>query len=73
MKRVYFITHPDVIIDPNRPVPSWPLSERGFERMRNFLKQPFIDDIASIYCNDEQKAIDSAFPLHRKPHSESLF
>lgn len=25
----YFITHPSVVIDPQLPVPRWPLSERG--------------------------------------------
>lgn len=60
MKRVYFITHPDVVIDPNIPVPKWPLSEKGVRRMNAFLEQTFISNIDSIYCSAEQKAIDSA-------------
>jgi broad specificity phosphatase PhoE len=57
---VYFITHPDVVIDPKIPVPQWPLSERGVERMRRLLRQPWIAQLEAIYCSTEQKAIDGA-------------
>ncbi len=60
MSIVYMITHPDVIIDPDVPIPRWPLSERGIERMQALLKQPWVPDITSIYCSTEQKAIDGA-------------
>jgi broad specificity phosphatase PhoE len=60
MKLVYFITHPNVVIDPRIPVPQWPLSERGSERMRLMLKQSWVTEITSIYCSTEQKAIDGA-------------
>ena len=42
MKIVYFITHPEVMIDPKVPVPHWPLSERGLVRMRRLLQQPWV-------------------------------
>jgi hypothetical protein len=29
----FFITHPDVVIDPGVPVPDWPLNARGLARM----------------------------------------
>lgn len=60
MKIVYIITHPDVMVDPDVPVPRWPLSERGVERMRALLHQPWIADVTAIYCSTEQKAIDGA-------------
>ncbi len=63
MTTVYIITHPDVSIDPDVPVPRWPLSERGVERMRALLNQPWISDITAIYCSTEQKAIDGAAVL----------
>ena len=63
MKIIYFITHPEVIIDPKVPVPHWPLSERGFVRMRRLLQQPWVPEITSIYCSTEQKAIDGASVL----------
>lgn len=55
-----FITHPNVVIRADVPVPRWPLSERGRERTRLGLRQPWIADLSAIYCSDEQKAIDTA-------------
>lgn len=63
MRLVYFITHPDVVIDPEIPVPRWPLSERGRERMKMLLDKPWINRLGSIYCSMEQKAIDGAVLL----------
>lgn len=60
VKRVYVITHPDVVIDPDVPVPQWPLSQRGRERMRRLLAQPWVEGISAVYCSTEQKAIDGA-------------
>jgi broad specificity phosphatase PhoE len=57
---LYFITHPNVVVSRDVPVPRWPLSELGRQRMRAGLKQPWVRDIASIYCSTEQKAIDGA-------------
>jgi broad specificity phosphatase PhoE len=57
---VYFITHPNVLISRDVPVPHWPLSEQGLRRMRDALLQPWIKSITSIYCSSEQKAIDGA-------------
>jgi hypothetical protein len=44
-KNVYFITHPNVLINRDVPVPHWPLSELGLERMRLCLRQPL------LYCH----------------------
>jgi broad specificity phosphatase PhoE len=57
---IYFITHPDVVIDPAIPVPQWPLSARGRSRMRRLLSRDWIPQIAAIYCSTEQKAVDGA-------------
>jgi broad specificity phosphatase PhoE len=57
---VYFITHPDVVKDPDVPVPRWPLSARGRERMAALLARPWVGGIGAIYCSDEQKALDGA-------------
>ena len=56
----YLITHPDVVISREVPVPRWPLSERGLERMRRGLRQPWLQGTSAIYCSTEQKAIDAA-------------
>ena len=60
MKTVYFITHPEVVIDPAVPVPRWPLSVQGLARMRLLLRQPWVTQITAVYCSAEQKAIDGA-------------
>src|SRR5262245_5520992 len=59
-RNIYFITHPDVVIDPSIPVPQWPLSERGRSRMRRLLRRDWITRIEAIYCSTEQKAVDGA-------------
>jgi broad specificity phosphatase PhoE len=56
----YLITHPDVVISREVPVPRWPLSERGLQRMRMGLRQPWLQGTSAIYCSTEQKAIDAA-------------
>jgi len=57
---MYFITHPNVVISREVPVPRWPLSELGKQRMRAGLRQPWVREIGAIYCSTEQKAIDGA-------------
>lgn len=59
-RRCIFITHPNVVISREVPVPRWPLSERGRERMRTGLAQPWVRDIGAIWSSTEQKAIDGA-------------
>jgi len=60
MKKIYFITHPDVVINPAVAITKWPLSRQGKERMEKLLAQPWIHDIGSVYCSVEQKAVDGA-------------
>ncbi len=59
-RRWVFITHPNVLIDPAVPVPRWPLSERGRERMRAGLAQPWVRELTAVHCSTERKAIDGA-------------
>ncbi len=59
-RTLYFITHPNVVINREVPVPQWPLSELGRNRMKAGLRQPWMIDVTSIYCSTEQKAIDGA-------------
>jgi broad specificity phosphatase PhoE len=60
MARGYFITHPDVIIDPERPIERWALSPRGRERMQALLSQPWVRRIGCVLSSGEQKALDGA-------------
>jgi len=40
VRTFYLITHPNVVISRDVPVPRWPLSELGKQRMRAGLRQP---------------------------------
>lgn len=62
-RRVYVITHPDVVVDPSIPVPRWPLSPRGLERMRKLLERAWVREVGAVWSSDEQKAIDGAVVL----------
>ena len=55
-----FITHPDVLIDPAVPVPDWPLSPRGRQRMTAALALPWIAQVRAIWSSTERKARDGA-------------
>jgi broad specificity phosphatase PhoE len=57
---VFFITHPDVRIDPGVPVPEWPLNERGRARMRAMTTHPWARGVRTIFCSRERKARDGA-------------
>lgn len=60
MHRLLFITHPEVAVDPTRPVPRWHLSETGIRRMRLFAESREADGIAAIWASTETKAIEAA-------------
>ncbi len=60
MGKIYFISHPEVVIDPAIPVPLWRLSEHGIKRMRSFASQPELQSITSIWSSTETKAIEAA-------------
>jgi broad specificity phosphatase PhoE len=59
-RRLLFITHADVVIDPDRPVPDWGLSERGIARHRAFAEMPVCDGLTRVISSDERKARDGA-------------
>jgi len=63
MSLVYFITHPDVVIDPGVPVPEWRLSPIGIERMKVFASSPLLAQVSAIWCSSERKAMDGAMIL----------
>jgi broad specificity phosphatase PhoE len=60
MPTVYFITHPDVVIDPGIPVPDWPLNQRGRARMHAMRAQPWAKGLRRIFASSERKAREAA-------------
>lgn len=69
--RALFITHPEVVIDPQVPVPQWPLSPRGRERMALMADKLAAAGASAVWSSDERKAMDGAEILAaqlRLPH-----
>ncbi|MBN8943348.1 MAG: histidine phosphatase family protein [Rhizobiales bacterium] len=60
MGTAFFITHPEVVIDPGVPVPRWHLSDSGIRRMRFFAAAPELKDLTAVWASDETKAIEAA-------------
>jgi broad specificity phosphatase PhoE len=60
MAIAYFVTHPDVAIDPSVPVPDWPLSPRGVQRMTLMLDRPWVGRIGAIFSSAERKSTEAA-------------
>ncbi|QRM29748.1 histidine phosphatase family protein [Microvirga sp. VF16] len=60
MASLIFITHPEVVIDPNQPIPEWPLNAIGRARMERFAAMLGDRDVSAVYSSTEQKAMDGA-------------
>ena len=60
MAALIFITHPEVVIDPDRPVPEWPLNATGRARMERFAEVLAGNGISAVYASTERKAMDGA-------------
>lgn len=61
MARVFrYLTHPQVSIDPDIPVPDWGLSEIGRQRTLAFCRSEAVRKTRSIYSSAERKALDTA-------------
>ena len=56
----YFITHPEVVVDPDTPVPQWHLSDKGVHRMRAFASQADLGRLSAVWASTETKAIEAA-------------
>jgi broad specificity phosphatase PhoE len=57
---LFFITHPEVVIDPAVPVPDWPLSAIGRRRMERFCESRTARCLAAVVSSAERKARDGA-------------
>jgi len=55
-----YLTHPEVRIDPDVPVPDWSLSETGRERAAKAASLPFAGDIRQVISSSELKAVETA-------------
>jgi broad specificity phosphatase PhoE len=55
-----FVTHPQVRISADIPVPLWGLSDRGRARAVRFAQQPWIGQTTRIVSSAETKALETA-------------
>jgi broad specificity phosphatase PhoE len=60
---VLFITHPEVIIEPNVPVTRWRLSKSGIDRMRVFVTSSVVENVREVWASSETKATEAAHLL----------
>lgn len=58
--RLLFVTHTEVVIDPNAPIESWPLSDLGRERMTRFAEALSGAGVTAVWSSAERKAMDGA-------------
>lgn len=58
MPIAFYITHPDVNVDPYTPVPRWPLSEPGRLKMASIARLSEMANVKSVWSSTEQKAQD---------------
>jgi broad specificity phosphatase PhoE len=65
MTKVFFITHPEVEIDPQIPITEWKLSPRGTSRIGEMLRQKWVPEIKHIFASNERKAKAAAEILAR--------
>lgn len=65
MAKAFVISHPEVVVDPARPVRCWHLSPRGIGRITRFASSSIVDRLAAIYTSAETKAVETAQILSR--------
>ncbi len=55
-----YVTHPQVVQDPNVPVPRWGLSELGRQRAERFANHELLVGVTRIVSSTETKALELA-------------
>jgi broad specificity phosphatase PhoE len=57
---VFYISHPQVQVDSDIPVPRWHLSDIGRSRISGILGEPWVANLTGIVSSAETKAIETA-------------
>lgn len=63
MTLVRYLTHPQVQIDADKPVPQWALSEVGAMRIRALVHAGWLAGTTQIVSSAETKALQTAEPI----------
>ena len=56
----YYLTHPQVQIDPTIPIPDWSLSAIGRRRIADALERSWLKTVRRIVSSEERKAVETA-------------
>jgi broad specificity phosphatase PhoE len=63
MAVVRYITHPNVVVDPDVPVPQWHLSDVGRRRLAAMLTRPWVASVGRVVASSERKSVEAATAL----------
>lgn len=63
MALAFYISHPQIIVDPDILVPNWSLSEVGLARLVAIADEGWVTSLGKIYASTETKAIETAQAL----------
>ncbi|MEO1397463.1 MAG: histidine phosphatase family protein [Pseudomonadota bacterium] len=63
MSRLIYLTHPQVVIDPNVPVPEWGLSQVGTSRVALAVSRDAFAGVTHVVSSAEKKAVETAGPI----------
>ncbi|OWY62709.1 histidine phosphatase family protein [cyanobacterium TDX16] len=63
MALLHYVSHPEVVVDPETPIPRWGLSPLGLQRARAMLDQAWVADVGRVVSSDETKALEAASVL----------
>jgi broad specificity phosphatase PhoE len=55
-----YLTHPEVVIDPEVPITEWGLSDRGRTRIERLVKSRALSGITRVVSSAERKAVETA-------------
>ncbi len=62
-RTVRYLTHTQVVVDPDRPVRDWSLSEAGLARVRALAASGALAGTRHVISSPERKALETAAPL----------
>lgn len=60
MADLLFITHPEVVVDPDVPIEQWGLNETGQRRAARFAQSAEFAGVTRIWSSSERKAQDTS-------------
>lgn len=59
-RRIIYLTHAEVEVDPGKPPAEWPLSEIGRSRHKGFASSRTLENVSAVYSSTELKARQGA-------------